>query len=43
MISMSRPSPPGSSISLPQWVPPQESLEESRAWEVLGASDPIDV
>ncbi len=30
-------------ISLPPWVPPPDSLEESRAWEMLGASSPIDV
>jgi hypothetical protein len=28
---------------LPPWVPPPDSLEESRAWEMLGASNPIDV
>jgi hypothetical protein len=30
-------------IPLPPWIPPREDLEESRAWEIPGASDPIDV
>ena len=30
-------------IPLPPWIPPQENLEESRAWEIPGASDPINV
>ncbi len=30
-------------IPLPPWVPPPDSLDESRAWERLGASDPIEV
>ena len=30
-------------IPLPPWIPPQENLEESRAWEIRGASDPIEV
>jgi hypothetical protein len=30
-------------IALPSWIPPGENLEESRAWVIPGASDPINV
>jgi hypothetical protein len=28
-------------IALPPWLPPRESLEESKAWDHVGASSPI--
>ena len=28
-------------ITLPPWIPPREDLEESRMWDMPGASDPI--